>query len=74
MPTPASLLPVGSARSLCRACGQLFSTSANFDRHRRRGACLHPASAGLVEVGGVWKRPGISTTQALARLHRGAAR
>lgn len=26
----------------------------DFDRHRRDGHCLHPASLGLIEVDGLW--------------------
>ncbi len=40
-------------RSLCRSCGEYFSTTANFDRHRRGEhgkdrACQNPESVGLV--------------------------
>lgn len=59
-------------RCLCRACGLMFSNVRNFDRHRRGGACLHPEAVGLVEVTGIWKRAGISTTAAMARIKRQA--
>lgn len=57
-------------RSLCRACGECFSTTSNFDRHRKgvHGVdrhCVSPDSAGMV-VGTVgestfWKMPGEAT-------------
>lgn len=54
-------------RSLCRACGEYFSTTSNFDRHRKgvHGVdrhCVSPETLGMVvgEVGGstFWKMPG----------------
>lgn len=63
-----SIPPLKGNRCLCRLCGQIFSNPRNFDRHRRASACLPPGTAGLVEVGGVWKRPKNSTTAAQARF------
>jgi hypothetical protein len=55
-------------RCLCRACGELFSTVRNFDRHRRNGECRHPATAGLVQVAGVWKGVPTRDAEGLARI------
>jgi len=56
-------------RCVCRACGEVFSTVSNFDRHRRGKHdgdrhCADPASVGLV-IGGdpdnggtFWRMPG----------------
>lgn len=54
----------GHTKAHCGSCHRTFSTVGNFDRHRskdgERGSCLHPASVGLVERGGldpVWSMP-----------------
>lgn len=53
-------LPFGSRRCECPACGELFTTPANFDKHRKGkpGAryCVPPAAVGLVTktVSGGW--------------------
>lgn len=59
----------GSARCLCRACGEMFSTVGNFDRHRRDGECRPPATVGLVQVAGVWKSASARTLEVMARIH-----
>lgn len=41
----------------CTACCRHFSTARNFDRHRRSGQCIDPATTGLVNDGGVWREP-----------------
>lgn len=70
MRQPVIPLPHGSARCLCRACGEYFSTPGTFDRHRHNGVCLPPERVGLVRDHiGVWKRAEIRTPEALARLH-----
>lgn len=55
----ASMLPDGTNYCQCAACDAYFSTPSNFERHRKQGVCLDPATAGLV-LGerGYWKRPG----------------
>ncbi len=55
-------LSLGSSRCECAECGQFFSTTSNFERHRaglydtgRR--CLTPAdiqAKGLIRKRGVW--------------------
>jgi hypothetical protein len=68
----AILLPHGSARCLCRACGETFSTVRGFEAHRYQGTCLSPRDAGLAQgKGGVWKRAEICTPETLVRI-RGA--
>jgi hypothetical protein len=61
-PRTSARLPGGSQRSLCTTCCEVFSTTANFDRHRRKGLCVDPESVGLVikpcAGGTVWKMPG----------------
>jgi hypothetical protein len=42
----------------CGSCHRTFSRVSNFDAHRRGGACVDPASRGLVERGGVWRKAG----------------
>lgn len=37
------LLRPGTNHCLCCACGEYFSTPANFDMHRKDGACRNPA-------------------------------
>lgn len=68
----AILLPHGSARCLCRGCGETFSTLRGFKTHRHRGQCLSPRDVGLVQdKGGIWKRAEIRDPEALVRI-RGA--
>lgn len=50
----------------CAACGRVFATLTDFDRHQERhplghqlagvftGRCLDPVSVGLANAGGVW--------------------
>lgn len=38
----------GVKTSHCSGCHRTFTAPSSFDRHRRRGKCLTPASAGLV--------------------------
>lgn len=48
-----SSLPIGSQRCRCPACGAIFSTVSNFDRHRAGKMdaryCRNPAKAGMTE-------------------------
>lgn len=53
----ATPLPLGSSRCLCRACGAYFTTTRNFECHRRNGACVDPAAVGLIQRAGIWSRP-----------------
>lgn len=54
-------------RCQCTACGEVFSTEAKFDRHRRgkyqeKRYCLEPEQCGLIlaptQSGTVWRMPG----------------
>lgn len=49
-----------SRKCHCATCGHNFTVVTNFDKHRKDGACLHPADAGLVygEKHDVWRGPG----------------
>lgn len=49
-------LPHGSKRCLCRDCLHVFSTPNAFDQHRKAGACVDPATAGLICRDGIWVR------------------
>ena len=50
-------------RCLCNACGEVFSTESNFNKHRRgqHGVdrhCLEPSLCGLQRnPAGIWKLP-----------------
>lgn len=53
-------------RCQCPACGEVFSTLRNFDKHRQgpweKRVCVHPSSVGLVvkgndEDGYYWSMP-----------------
>lgn len=46
----------GSNRAHCGACHLTFSGFTSFDLHRRGGTC-DAEGHGLVEKGGVWRRP-----------------
>jgi hypothetical protein len=48
----------GLSRAHCAGCHRTFSAVTAFDLHRRGGACLDPADAGLVERNGMWGQPG----------------
>jgi len=50
-------------RCRCGTCGEHFTTTRNFDRHRRgeypARVCLEPSAVGLVlNADGFWTRPG----------------
>lgn len=50
-------------RAQCTACGEVFSTDSNFEKHRkgRHGIdrhCVHPSTVGLVCKDGIWRGPG----------------
>lgn len=51
-------------QSLCSICWELFSTSGNFDRHRKAGKCLDPEDLDMhLTDEGVWKAnssPGVN--------------
>jgi hypothetical protein len=51
----------GNERSHCGGCHELYSSLTAFDRHRRGGVCLPPASVGLVArekpYGVLWGNP-----------------
>ena len=65
-------MPITSAtlkgkRCQCSKCGEVFSTTSNFDRHRKGSHdvgryCISPESAGLViretSYGTFWQMPG----------------
>lgn len=40
-------LNIGTKTSLCTVCHETFSTSSNFDVHRKDGWCVNPATVGL---------------------------
>jgi hypothetical protein len=56
--TPACRRP-GPSHAHCAAalCHRTFASVTDFDRHRRKGHCLSPASLGLVEAAGLWASP-----------------
>lgn len=52
-------LALGTRTSRCAKCENVFTTVANFDRHRKDGKCQHPADTGLVvNSRGLWSMPG----------------
>lgn len=61
-PRAAGPQPRG-AQCACAACGRMFATLGDFDRHHVRpdgvfkGECLDPASLGLELAGEVWGSP-----------------
>jgi hypothetical protein len=63
-PVSATYQPTGN-ESVCGACDWCFSSLSGFDRHRP-GACLDPASVGLVPVERhgtvVWRFPAPETS------------
>lgn len=57
---PITELPFkpGAGWAQCPSCRYVFTTVANFDRHRRNRGCLDPASVELViNSKGMWSRP-----------------
>ena len=52
----------GTERAQCQGCGEYFSRTSNFDRHRKGGICVDPISVGLIiaEKNGNswWQQPG----------------
>lgn len=70
-----SMLPAGTGRCKCMACGRYFSVASNFDKHQRqdkdgRNICVDPATVGLV-IGesGYWQGPGMPDGTYTARRH-----
>jgi hypothetical protein len=51
-----------TALAMCAACGRMFTTDANSDRHRKGGGdsyCVDPSTVGLVmDRRGFWSLPG----------------
>jgi hypothetical protein len=64
----------------CAACGRLFATLTDFDRHQERpegvfaGRCLDPAPLGLAPAGGVWGTPEGNAKRALLASQMAAVR
>lgn len=57
--SPAKKLPTrpGASWAQCPRCLDVFSTSANFYRHRKGDCCIDPATAGLtLDERGIWTR------------------
>lgn len=55
------------AQAHCTVCHRTFgSVKSGFDKHRSDGACLDPATLGMVERGGIWRTP--MDPEATARL------
>lgn len=66
-------LGLGTETSMCMMCGEVFSNTRNFDRHRttekqkaaqreanpeaKVSVCQHPTAVGLEFRKGVWKMP-----------------
>lgn len=40
----------------CAACHRTFGGVKGFDEHRKDGVCLDPATRGMTEVNGIWRR------------------
>jgi len=45
------------SQALCPTCCRLFGGVTGFDMHRVNGHCVDPSPLGMVEQGGVWRRP-----------------
>lgn len=41
----------------CSVCHVTFGGVSLFDDHRKAGECVEPASLGMVERDGIWRRP-----------------
>lgn len=55
------------AQAHCKSgCHRTFGGVGGFDRHRRDGQCLDPATLGYVERDGIWRLP--LTEEDAARL------
>ena len=68
-PTPAQ------AHCAAADCHRTFGSVTGFDRHRRDGACVDPATLGMSETGGVWRIPVPEADRArLARIRNADSR
>lgn len=45
------------AQAHCATCHRTFGGVTGFDRHRRNGACIDPATVGYELVVDVWRLP-----------------
>jgi hypothetical protein len=67
----------GTSTAHCGACHNTFTAVGGFDRHRRNGACVPPASVGMVarERPGyvVWGMPADEARMEQLRALRSAA-
>ncbi len=62
-------------RCQCSLCGAVFSTVANFDRHRAGDACHPPAEVGLLQHPRAWwLQPGPETPLSALRGSDGDGR
>ena len=51
-------VPPRGRQAHCSICHRTFTTAANFDKHRRGGNCVDPATLGMVTAGrGIWRIP-----------------
>lgn len=41
----------------CSVCHRTFGGLSGFDKHRRHGVCLDPATQRMREVDGIWRWP-----------------
>lgn len=57
-PTPSQ------AHCAAGSCHKTFGGVGGFDKHRRDGSCLDPATLGMVEIKGVWRTPMDDATRA----------
>lgn len=69
------MLPAGTGRCKCMACGRYFSVPRNFDKHQRqdkdgRNICVDPVTVGLVlSESGYWQGPGMPDGHFAASRH-----
>jgi hypothetical protein len=63
-----------TAEAHCGSCHAHFHTAAEFDGHRRGGQCCDPATAGLIEHGGVWGTPAGHVSREAKRQRMSAVR
>lgn len=63
---PSCVRPTPAQAHCAAECHLTFGGVSGFDAHRRNGECVDPATLGMVERDGIWRKP--MSAEAAARF------